>query len=80
MSKLIKLEKPACRPCLMVSSFLDDQNVQYEPIDVTVHPEVGAEYGVMSVPVTILLDDTGKEVSRSIGFNPVQLEELISKL
>ena len=78
--KIIKLEKPSCNPCTMVSNFLNSQSVDFEAFDVTENPEVGATYGVMSVPVTILLDDQGNEVKRVIGFNPDGLQEIISEL
>lgn len=34
----------------------------------------------MGVPVTILLDERGNEVKRSIGFKPDELDELIFKI
>ncbi|TWK39152.1 hypothetical protein CHCC20368_2699 [Bacillus licheniformis] len=34
----------------------------------------------MGVPVTILLDGEGKEVKRSSGFKPNELDELIFKI
>lgn len=78
--KLIKLHQPKCTPCQFVENFLQDQGVEYESIDVSEHPEVAGQYGVMSTPVTILLDDNGEELERSAGFNPPQLENLINKL
>jgi thioredoxin 1 len=78
--KIIKLEQPGCNPCTMVSSFLANNNVPFEIIDVIENPEVAGEYGVMSVPVTILLNDDGQEVTRSIGFKPDELEEMIENL
>ncbi|WP_310876943.1 thioredoxin family protein [Priestia megaterium] len=80
MTQLIKLEQPNCRPCSEVSKFLANNGVTYTTYDVTEKPEVAAEYGVMSVPVTILLDDNGKELQRSIGCNYGELEEMINKL
>ncbi|MFA1509889.1 thioredoxin family protein [Priestia aryabhattai] len=80
MTQLIKLEQPNCRPCSEVSKFLANNGVAYITYDVTEKPEVAAEYGVMSVPVTILLDDQGKEIKRSIGCNYGELEELIAQL
>ncbi|AZV43550.1 SPBc2 prophage-derived thioredoxin-like protein yosR [Peribacillus asahii] len=40
MSKIIKLEKPNCNPCGMVSSFLNDQGVEYEAFNVMENPEM----------------------------------------
>jgi thioredoxin 1 len=64
----------------MVSEFLKNNGVTYTTHDVTVEPEVAAQYSIMSVPVTILLDDQGKEIKRSNGFNPPELEEMASQL
>ncbi|MFK3936536.1 thioredoxin family protein [Alkalihalobacillus sp. NPDC078783] len=78
--KLIKLASPNCRPCEMVDNYLKDKEVEYETVLLTDYPEVAAKYEVMSTPVTILLDTEGEEVSRSIGFKPPELDELIKEL
>lgn len=80
MSKLIKLEKPNCRPCQFVSNYLDNNNIDYEKIDVTKNPDIASKYRIMSTPVTILLDDDGSEIQRSVGFKVDELEEMISIL
>ena len=64
----------------MVENFLQDQNVEYDKINIEENPETSMQYGVMSVPVTLLLDDNGLEVDRVIGFNPPEIEKLIEKL
>ncbi|MED2945463.1 glutaredoxin family protein [Bacillus swezeyi] len=78
--KLIKLEQPSCNPCQLVSNYLNKKGIEFETIDVTERPEVAAEYGVMGVPVTILLDERGNEAKRIIGFKPDELDELIFKM
>lgn len=78
--KLLKLEKYNCPTCDKVGIFLDNQEIDYEKVNVEDNPDVAAEFGVMGVPVTILLNDEGNEVKRSTGFNPEELEEMISKL
>jgi thioredoxin 1 len=80
MMRLIKLEKYNCPSCQMVSNFLNNANVKYKAINVEDNPKVASEYGVMGVPVTILLDDEGNEIQRSIGYKPNELQEMISKL
>ncbi|WP_342490456.1 glutaredoxin domain-containing protein [Bacillus sp. FSL R5-0443] len=77
--RLIKLEQPNCNPCKMVSNYLEQAGVEYEEVDVTQNPEVAAQFGVMGVPVTVLLSDQGEEVKRSIGFKPEELDELLKK-
>ncbi|AUS16027.1 thiol reductase thioredoxin [Bacillus velezensis] len=78
--RLIKLEQPNCNPCKTVSNYLNDAGVEYEIVDVTQKPEVAAQYEVMGVPVTFLLNEQGEEVKRSIGFKPNELDELLKEL
>lgn len=78
--KLIKLYQPNCRPCVFVENFLHDKGVDYESVNVQENPEVAGQFGIMATPVTILLNDEGNEVQRSAGFNPNELEEMVSKL
>ncbi|WP_108490823.1 thioredoxin family protein [Bacillus velezensis] len=77
--KLIKLEQPNCNPCNMVSNYLNEVGVEYEIVDVTQEPEVAAQFEVMGVPVTILLNEQ-EEVKRSVGFKPKELDELLKGL
>lgn len=78
--KLLKLEKYNCNPCTMVENFLQDQSVEYDKVNIEDSPEVAMQYGVMGVPVTLLLDDNGLEVDRVVGFNPPAITSLISQL
>ena len=64
----------------MVSGFLDSKEVVYEEFDIMENTDLAVKYGIMSVPVVVLLDDEDKEISRSTGFNPPELESLISQL
>ena len=78
--KIIKLEQPNCNPCKMVSNSLNEVGVAYETVDVSQEPEVAAQFEVMGVPVTILLNVQEEEVNRSIGFKPDELDALINDL
>lgn len=78
--KIIKFEKENCPACTMVQNLLDDNDVSVEKINPFDNPELAVKYDIGSVPVTILLNDDGIEVQRSIGFKPNELEEIISKL
>ncbi|AFJ62009.1 prophage-derived thioredoxin-like protein [Bacillus velezensis YAU B9601-Y2] len=64
----------------MVSNYLNEAGVEYETFDVTQKPEVAAQYEVMGVPVTILLNEQGEEVKRSIGFKPDELDKLVREV
>ncbi|QQO41078.1 thioredoxin [Bacillus phage 015DV002] len=78
--KLVKLEKHNCTGCELVENFLVNEAVPYDKVNVEENPEVAAEYGVMSVPVLILLDDEGKELQRSVGFKPDEINDMLSKI
>lgn len=64
----------------MVSNFLDNSSVEYDRVDVFQSPEIASQYGIMSTPVTILFDDDGSEIQRSVGFKPDELQEMLSIL
>jgi thioredoxin 1 len=80
MTKLLKFEKENCPACTMVENFLTDKNVEVEKVNPFEQPKLAAKFMISSVPVTILLDDEGNEIQRSRGFNPAELEQLISQL
>lgn len=80
MKKLLVLSKEDCSACGYVKGMLDNLKVAYESTNVQKNIDVAIQYGVMSVPVTILLDDNGEEVKRSIGYKPDELEALITQL
>jgi thioredoxin 1 len=64
----------------MVSNFLDNAGVDYDRVDVFKSPDIASQYGIMSTPVTILFDDDGSEIQRSVGFKPDELNEMIAIL
>jgi len=78
--KLLKLERKGCSPCMLVGNYLDSNGVEYEKVDVEDQPNIAVLYNVLSVPVTILLDDNGNVVKESKGFKPPELDELIAQL
>lgn len=79
MKKIIKFEKKDCNPCQMVSAWLDTREIEYERIDAFDNPMAAAEMKVRSVPTVILVED-GKEIKRSTGFKPQELEELVKEI
>lgn len=80
MPKLLKFEKENCPACTMVENFLADNNVVAEKVNPFNDPKLATKFMISSVPVTILLDEEGNELDRSRGFNPTELEKLISQL
>jgi thioredoxin 1 len=80
---LIKFEQPNCAPCRAVDQFLVDHNVPAEKIAKLMafdHPDEAHYYSIMSVPVVILLDDNNNEVSRSVGYKPVELATMVAQV
>lgn len=81
MNKLLVFSKEDCTPCKMVKQLLKGEGVtEFTDIDVIKNEGKAREYGVMSVPVAILLDDNDNEIARSVGFNPEELNKIISKI
>lgn len=78
--KLLKFYKDSCPSCVLVTQYLDSKGVQCESINPFEQPEYGARYNLMSVPVTILLDENDNEVLRSNGYVATQLDEMIAQL
>jgi thioredoxin 1 len=74
---IIKFQQPNCVPCKSVSDFLDGK-VEYKTIDAFENPDICMSFGIMSVPVVILLNDEGKEIKRSNGYKPTELTEIIN--
>jgi thioredoxin 1 len=80
--KLKKLEKYRCTYCNQLSDYLNQTGVEYESVNVEDNPEEASKYGVMTLPVLLLLDDDGNEVERMLGYNPGrtnEVDELVSK-
>lgn len=78
--KLLKFEKENCPACTMVENFLQDNKVCAEKVNPFENPKLAVQYKISSVPVTILLDEVGGEVKRSVGFKPDELENIITAL
>ena len=77
--ELIVLTQPNCAPCKMVKQYLTENNIEFKALDLTDDPSLATEYGIMSTPVTILVED-GEELARTSGFAPPELNDLASNL
>lgn len=81
MKRLLKFEKASgCVPCTMVQNILDEQNVVAEKINPFDDPKLAAEFNIGTVPTLIVLDGEGNEVVRSVGYNPNEIESIITLL
>jgi thioredoxin 1 len=80
--KLIKFEKKNCSKCVFVQNFLDEKGIKAEKIDVENYSDLDfiSKYVDFSLPVVVLLDDNGELVKKSVGFEPAELEEIVSQL
>jgi thioredoxin 1 len=76
---LLVLTQNNCRYCEQVKQFLNNQDVEYETINMSDHPEYQEKYDVMGAPTILLLDD-GEVITKTTGFNPAVLETLIEQL
>ena len=85
--KLVVVSQNGCNPCIMVKNYLDDADVEYKIFNLSDEEFVEVEgenltsddLAIMATPITILFDGAD-EVSRVRGFDPEQLEVLISQL
>jgi glutaredoxin len=77
--KLLVLTKNNCRYCEQVKLFLNNEQVEYETINMSEHPEYLEKYEVMGAP-TILLLDEDEVIVKATGFNPQVLETMIEQL
>ena len=73
-----------CAPCRMVAPFIDQlatENVGkilVAKVDTDRAPEVAMRFAIRSIPTLILFTD-GKEVERSVGFEPERLKGLVER-
>jgi thioredoxin 1 len=68
MKKVLRFTASWCGPCKSMAQILENinTNVPIEVIDIDVHSEVAAEYGIRSVPTLVMVEDN-VEVKRMTG-------------
>ena len=71
---LVVLGAPSCPPCVRMKPVLEKIGKQYAekasvvPIDVGIHQEQMARFGVKAIPVEVFFNADGREVYRHVGF------------
>ena len=72
MKRIIRFTASWCGPCKSMAMNLEAANLglPIEVVDIDIHPDVAAEYGVRSVPTLILLDEN-IQMNRIIGTKTV---------
>jgi len=74
MPTLVVLGTPSCPPCVRMKPVLEKIGKQYAekasviPIDVGIHKEQLARFGVKAIPVEVFFNADGREVYRRVGF------------
>ena len=60
---------PWCGPCRMFGPIMEQlsKEITVEKINVDENQDLAIKYGVRNVPTVILVDGTGKEVTRHVG-------------
>jgi len=73
-----------CGPCRMIGPIVDEiakeqDAVKVGKVDVTQAPELAVQFGVMSIPLLVLVKD-GKAVAQAEGFRPNQKDVILEMI
>lgn len=77
--RLLVLTQNNCKYCETMKSFLNDQGVVYDIVNMSEQPEYQEKYDVMGAPTVLLLDEE-EVIAKTTGFDPSTLETLIDQL
>lgn len=76
--RILKFYAQWCAPCKKLAKDLDNENLQVKSIDIEQEEDMVDEYGIRSVPTTIILDDNDKEIKRWVGtFNVKEIHNYL---
>lgn len=75
--KVLKFGASWCGPCQKLSKDLEKYpinlpNVSIEEISVDDNEEMAEHYNIMSVPVSIIIDENHEEICRVVGYSGYQ--------
>lgn len=69
--KLLKFYAEWCGPCkalsMVIESAKDRIDIPIEEINIETDMAAAVKYGIRSVPVMVLVDESGNEIKRKVG-------------
>jgi thioredoxin 1 len=68
--KVLKFYAEWCGPCKSLSKIIEQYytgDIPIENIDIDQNTDMAKQYSIRSVPVCVLVDDTGNEIRRQSG-------------
>lgn len=72
--KLIKFAQTVCGPCNVLTMMMNQMGAEADEVRMLDSEELlekaQKDFGVMSTPTLLLLDDEGNEVARAVGVHP----------
>ena len=73
MKRVLRFTASWCGPCKSLAMNLENANLTLpvEVVDIDIHPDVAAEYGIRGVPTLIMLNEN-LEVKRLVGSKTVK--------
>ena len=77
MKRVLRFTASWCGPCKALAMNLENSNLTMpiEVVDIDIHPDVAAEYGIRGVPTLVMLNEN-IEVKRLVGAKTVnELQE-----
>lgn len=69
--RLFNFYKPGCLGCQALSDSLNNSPFNVIHIDIIENPVTAAKYSVMSVPMLVLVDTMGNELTRARSLNDI---------
>lgn len=54
----------------LVENLAEEHNLDLQEVNIDNSPELAHQYGVQGVPTLVLLDESAREVGRSVGLRP----------
>lgn len=59
MKKIVRFTASWCGPCKMLAKTLDEVEIKLpiEVVDIDIHPEIAAEFGIRGVPTMVIVED-----------------------